>query len=132
MKEHERLLIATKYHLKQIVSRMATAGNECAVSWQCGLRCIAPCRYNQRQVNGILLSGRISMRALRAPLLFLAAAIFSLILAASRLPAVAQQATPQPTSYGQTVIGQLDATHTEALYIFAAQAGDSIAVEMDR
>ncbi|HLY28652.1 MAG TPA: pre-peptidase C-terminal domain-containing protein [Aggregatilineales bacterium] len=47
-------------------------------------------------------------------------------------PVFAQPVTPQPASYGQTLIGQLDATHSENLYVFAAQAGDSIAIEMDR
>ncbi len=43
----------------------------------------------------------------------------------------AQQGSPQPLGYGQTVSGELTTHRPEMLYIFAAQQGDVITVTMD-
>jgi hypothetical protein len=56
----------------------------------------------------------------------------TLALATSTLSNIsAQQANPQPIGYGQTVTGDLAPDRTETLYIFTAQAGDSITITMD-
>src|SRR5258708_16345944 len=53
-----------------------------------------------------------------------------LTLFASR-SAFAQQPSPQPIAYGQSVTGDLSNDHSEALYSFTAQAGDSVMITMD-
>ncbi len=56
------------------------------------------------------------------------------ILALAAVPVLAgpaQQNSPQPLAYGQTVTGELTTQRPEALYIFAAQQGDVITVTMD-
>src|SRR5258708_34327935 len=57
--------------------------------------------------------------------------VLVLALATSPLRSASAQATPQPIAYGQTVTGDLAPERTEALYIFTAQAGDSITITMD-
>src|SRR5258708_4554848 len=57
--------------------------------------------------------------------------VLVLALATSPLRSASAQATPQPIAYGQTVTGDLAPDRTEALYVFTAQAGDSITITMD-
>jgi hypothetical protein len=59
----------------------------------------------------------------------IASGCFILLLIA--MPIAAQQNTPQPLAYGQTVTGDLNTQRIEALYIFAGQQGDAITITMD-
>ncbi len=60
---------------------------------------------------------------------FIGTAILAALLFA--IPIYAQQNSPQPIAYGQTVTGELDTQNIESLYIFAGQQGDAITVTMD-
>src|SRR5258708_5900586 len=61
---------------------------------------------------------------------YLGSAVVLLAMLASQT-AFAQQPTPQPIAYGQSVTGDLSNDHSEALYSFTAQAGDSVMITMD-
>src|SRR5438132_980803 len=69
------------------------------------------------------------MRSLTA-ILCLPLAVLAFV-AAPVLAGSAQQNSPQPLAYGQTVTGELTTQRPEALYIFAAQQGDVITITMD-